>query len=374
MKSGRWPRLAMSIVVSGLLAGCSSATSRQVAQQLAMRSIARPVRPLPTAQVTANDISAEAAPVARAFLEYWRALQHQAWSQAIGYYPRSVRQLLGDDEITYAMSLQDAYYRLVYPKIVRMVRERYGTIVTYVAPGEPWGTGGATSIVLRRTGGRWKVEFDPELRYALQVLLSGLRLEFGSNAWPQPRMLSSQIAHYSLGTVDQLADEQQLLTDGTFAEPLAAAWSVERPSRITTLIVAPTHKGAAPYLRLSSPGTAVPTSVAISQKVVDLPSTLPGSIYRLTMAVRTIALNRPVQVELKLSYPTGQYQFFRGGLNGTTSGIPAGTSAGWQSLTVTAVVRGPLRSITVFMIDSGPGRLKGTVLIRRVALRLARSY
>jgi hypothetical protein len=121
--------------------------------------------------------------------------------------------------------------------------------------------------------------------------------------------------------------------------------------------------------RISARGRRVRGSVLVGQ-IAGVAGARRGSRYRLVIRARTRRLNRRVQVELKLIYDNGKFDFFLGravagspGLPESGTGIPPGTWRHWITVKVDALARRRVESIQVFAFDSGPGLLRGTVWI-----------
>jgi hypothetical protein len=103
---------------------------------------------------------------------------------------------------------------------------------------------------------------------------------------------------------------------------------------------------------------------------LGLPGPHQGRANRLVLRARTRRLNRRIQVELKLVYENGRFDFFLGravagspGLPKSGVGVPPGTWRRWITVRVDAVARRRVDAIQVFALDSGPGPLGGTVWI-----------
>jgi hypothetical protein len=126
--------------------------------------------------------------------------------------------------------------------------------------------------------------------------------------------------------------------------------------------------------RVSASGRRVRGSVVIWQ-IVAAAQAARGSRYRLALRARTLRLNRPIQVEIKLSYDDDSFDFVAGravagppGFPKSRAGIPPGTWRRWITLKADAVAKRPVRDIHIFAFDSGPGPLRGTVWVDGVEL------
>ncbi len=183
-----------------------------------------------------------------------------------------------------------------------------------------------------------------------------------------------------------------LLGDGGFEQPGLGPWGMRSAPNIRVRIDRKVHFSGSQSFELRAAHAHVARSVVLEQEVDAPPRRGPGSRYTLRMRVKTARLNRAVQTELRLNYAAGRYEFFRGVTShprrGSTPrdsssprppsrlpkrlrgrGIPPGTSAGWLSIVVHATARLPVQSISVLVLDTGPGRLAGTIWLDNVELR-----
>jgi hypothetical protein len=190
------------------------------------------------------------------------------------------------------------------------------------------------------------------------LTLAGVALVAGCGSGGSNKSVTSESIVSDPEAINALANPsfEQHLDDWSTTAPGSVDISVKTP---------PGHDGNA--LLLKATGTRVPDTVAVQQETILLPSTDEGAVYRLAFMAKTDGLTRPVQVELRLNYRKGNYDFFTGGPNGARSGIPHG-SHDWRRVTVTAIARSRLESIDAFVIDSGPGELGGTIWIDDVHL------
>jgi hypothetical protein len=89
------------------------------------------------------------------------------------------------------------------------------------------------------------------------------------------------------------------------------------------------------------------------------------------MRVRTRDLSRAVPASIKMKYDNGNFDLFPGraakaaspALARSRTGIPPGTSRGWITITADAVAKRRIAAMGVYVFDSGPGPLRGTVWI-----------
>jgi hypothetical protein len=162
-----------------------------------------------------------------------------------------------------------------------------------------------------------------------------------------------------------------LLSDGGFEQPGTGAWVVNSVRGVSLDSDRAIRAGGVQSLRLRAIHAVVPASIAIEQNVSALPQTHAGARYVLHLQVRTAHLNRRVHTELKLNYAGGGYAFFSGRpITGKRAGIPRGTSARWRTVIVHATARYPLESIDAFVLDTGPGKLNGSVWLDDADLRI----
>jgi hypothetical protein len=164
-----------------------------------------------------------------------------------------------------------------------------------------------------------------------------------------------------------------LVGDGGFEQSGLGAWNLRLGPGVKATIDSQVRFSGRSSLRFTAKAKRLPTSVVLTQKVAAPPDSAAGSRYLLLVRARTLGLSRSLETELKLNYAGGGYGFFRGlttdrALGGQRIGIPRGTSAGWSKIVVAATARFPLQSIEAFVIDSGLGRLTGTVWIDQVEL------
>jgi len=107
----------------------------------------------------------------RAFLRYWSALQHSAWSEALAFYNPRLLDAIGITPFVGALSFEVAYFRAVKPKITegRRVGGEYRRvggeyIIHYLVP-EKVGSRRVSpqSIAWRRIGGAWRIYYQASL-------------------------------------------------------------------------------------------------------------------------------------------------------------------------------------------------------------------
>lgn len=154
-----------------------------------------------------------------------------------------------------------------------------------------------------------------------------------------------------------------LLAGGGFEQGDLDDWSLYRVDGVSLAIDNATRWRGERSLRVSARAARVKTSVTVRQPAILLPSTRVGSQYSLTLRAKTRALSRRIPVEMKLSYRDESYDFCVGERGGAPLGIPRGTTNEWIELEIQAIARKPLDAVEVFLLDSGPGRLSGSVWV-----------
>jgi hypothetical protein len=174
--------------------------------------------------------------------------------------------------------------------------------------------------------------------------------------------------------VDRGSAPSPRLANSSFEEPTITPWQVLGKKYARFAVTREWAWEGERSARIRARGRRVRGSVLIGQ-IVTLAEAARGSRYRLVIRARTRRLNRRVQAELKLIYDNGKFDFFLGravagspGLPKSGTGIPPGTWRRWITVKVDAVARRRVRAIQVFVFDSGPGPLRGTVWIDGVEL------
>jgi hypothetical protein len=158
-----------------------------------------------------------------------------------------------------------------------------------------------------------------------------------------------------------------LISNGDFETGLAG-WTKQEADGVEISADRSASFSGRTSVKLVADDAGVEETVALSQATNLLPESKAGSEYRLTMQVKTENLSRAIQVNLKLVYGDGDFEFFSGGEGDVRTGIPEGTTDDWLEVAVPAFAKSPLESIEVFAINSGPGKLDGTVWIDDVRL------
>ena len=160
-----------------------------------------------------------------------------------------------------------------------------------------------------------------------------------------------------------------LVAGGGFEGDDIDKWSLYEEGGVTLATDNETHWRGESSLAVSARAAQVETSVTARQAAVLLPVTRVGSQYTLTLRAKTRQLSRQVPVEIKLSYTDDSYDFCVRERGGAPLGIPRGTTDDWIQVEVQAIARKPLDAVEVFLLDSGPGRISGSVWVDDVRLR-----
>jgi len=202
-----------------------------------------------------------------------------------------------------------------------------------------------------------------KVRYIIAILIVGAVAGCSSHA--NQRVTSMSII--------VLPTHANLIRNGGFEHSGIDDWTLRPRPGLRTVLDSRVKFSGRRSLRLTAIGPGPVAPVVLTQEVVALPDSARGSRFLLTFRARTRRLSRSVQTELKLNYAGGGYKFFPGSSEDTTPGaftarIPAGTSATWMKLVATAKASFPLHSIDAFVVDSGSGRLRGTVWVDNVEL------
>jgi len=155
--------------------------------------------------------------------------------------------------------------------------------------------------------------------------------------------------------------------DGNFTSPLSDVWIVHQGS--IARVARDTHTYLSPpaSLRVAGSGSrgAVPTTV--TQPLGGNAIAARGTVYNVTLMVKASRLSRALDVEVKLTYVGGSYQFFEAAARKSSSfGIPAGSSRGWIPIELSAVAAKPVRSATLFAVDTGTAPLRGSAWIDNI--------
>jgi hypothetical protein len=107
--------------------------------------------------------------VKQAFLEYWSALQFQAWAEAASFYKRALRDDIGTAAIISAKKLNAPSYPLLKPSLVA-VNERGGlTTIKYSLRLED-GSKELSSIAWSEDEDNWQIVYDSRLDAELSQL------------------------------------------------------------------------------------------------------------------------------------------------------------------------------------------------------------
>jgi hypothetical protein len=162
-----------------------------------------------------------------------------------------------------------------------------------------------------------------------------------------------------------------LILDGRFNQALSGPWEFTLPAGAQERRGAVAGQDA---LIIAQPAPGGQGPLVLQQATDVLPDYRIGATYVLRALVRTVAVTRPIETELKLDYAGGGYGFF-----GSTASTPApsgrlgryvsGTTDGWLTVEVRATAQLPLTSIDAFVIDAPDGAaFAGTISVKNVTL------
>jgi hypothetical protein len=107
--------------------------------------------------------------VEQAFLEYWSALQFQAWTEAASYFDPAFRRFVGTASIIDAKRINAPSYPDLKPTAVSITSHRGLTTIRY----DVWlseGTKELASVTWRKVGGNWQIFFESRLDAELNQL------------------------------------------------------------------------------------------------------------------------------------------------------------------------------------------------------------
>jgi hypothetical protein len=104
----------------------------------------------------------------RSFLNFWSNVQYRAWSAALSQYEPTLATSVGVSNIIEALKTQNSYFQTVKPVLKGTVRVGDEAIVRYAIP-DSTGHLFRTSMSWRRSGGTWKIHYDPQLDSMLQT-------------------------------------------------------------------------------------------------------------------------------------------------------------------------------------------------------------
>ena len=195
----------------------------------------------------------------------------------------------------------------------------------------------------------------------LTVLGLAMLLPAGCNSESNDAVTSESIV--------TLSPSLNLVAGGGFEGEDIDNWSLSQEGGVRFAIDNETSLRGESSLAMSARAARVKTSATVRQVGVLLPVTRVGSQYTLTLRAKTRQLSRQVPVEIKLSYTDDSYDFCVRERGGTPLGIPGGTTVDWIQVEVQAIARKPLDAVEVFLLDSGPGRISGSLWVDDVRLR-----
>ena len=176
---------------------------------------------------------------------------------------------------------------------------------------------------------------------------------------------NDEVTRESIVEVDSL----EPVANGGFDSDLEG-WTVANDADLE-VGVAEGDDGHGNALTVEGDDARVREPVTVSQEAQPLPDLDKGVQYILTFEARTQDLSRDIPVELRADYAGDDedaYEFFTGGPNNLTTGIPEGTSD-WTEMSVRAVARQELDALQVFAVDIPEGKFSGTVMVDDFSLR-----
>jgi hypothetical protein len=154
--------MALALLATAVaVAGCSSGGSEAVSSE----SIATVKENL----LTAAEINrTRAGSPQQAFLKFWSAAQFRAWSAVLSLYEPALVKRVGVATLVEGLKSQATYFQTLKPVMQGVVRVGDQAIVRYEVP-DGAGQLFATSMSLRRSGGTWRIHYDPQLDSMLQT-------------------------------------------------------------------------------------------------------------------------------------------------------------------------------------------------------------
>jgi hypothetical protein len=143
--------LLVAALITVALAACGNASSEPSGSEAPDNLITR-----------AEVDQAKQGGVEQAFLEYWSALQFQAWTEAASYFDPSFRSFVGTAKIISAKKLNGANYPNLKPTVVTLTS--HSDLITlryYVRVTD--GTKELASATWRKVGGNWQIVYESRL-------------------------------------------------------------------------------------------------------------------------------------------------------------------------------------------------------------------
>jgi hypothetical protein len=98
----------------------------------------------------------------RAFLNFWTALQYQAWSSAVSYYEPGLAEAIGKVRLIEALKAASPLFYRTKPALGLPFRRGDDVVVPYTVV-DLSGASVPTSTVWRRLGGQWRIHYHPQL-------------------------------------------------------------------------------------------------------------------------------------------------------------------------------------------------------------------
>jgi hypothetical protein len=147
--------------------GCGGG-SEEEARELGRITVVEDAGPLKEVLYTDEQIDrAPAGSPRRAFLDYRRSLQVQAWRDAIGWLDPAFVDFVGETRLVAAYQSQAPHFRSVRPKVL-WTRQTGRTAVVAYAVNDAAGDTIVHSIQWKRAGdGSWRIDYDSFLDGAL---------------------------------------------------------------------------------------------------------------------------------------------------------------------------------------------------------------
>ena len=177
------------------------------------------------------------------------------------------------------------------------------------------------------------------------------------------------------GTYSQGDEPANLVTNGDLEVPIERPWQISASPNSRIQPDPELSWASNASLRVTGTGVDAEDTAFITQVIRQLPTRRAGAIYTMRMHSFSRRLSRALPAAMKFEYTDGTVQFTQaqtgtaGDVNGRAgASIPANTGQFWHVATATAAARKPLRSIQLFLVDTGAGKLHGTAWIDGVSL------
>jgi hypothetical protein len=157
-------RLLAVVVAPILVIGCASDDSGERSPSSGSIVATDAEGSAPTSQILEDEDIRHTNPgsVPRAFLNFWAALQYQAWSSAVSYYEPGLVDTIGKVRLIEALKAASPLFARTKPTLSRPFRQGDQFVVPFRVV-DLSGTPVATSTVWRRVGDRWRIHYHPQL-------------------------------------------------------------------------------------------------------------------------------------------------------------------------------------------------------------------